>query len=65
MAENNINFNDRNINKSIFHKIKRLFNMGDIDVNKILISKKEPYGRKGSFKYIIGYKDKIMLVHYV
>ena len=30
MAENNINFNDRNINKSIFHKIKRLFNMATL-----------------------------------
>ena len=27
----------------------------DIDVNKILISKKEPYIKKSSFKYIIGY----------
>ena len=29
----------------------------DIDVNKILISKKESYGTKNSFKYFIGYND--------
>ena len=26
-------------------------------INKILISKKEPYGTKDSFKYFIGYND--------
>ena len=29
----------------------------DIDVNKILVSKEEPYGTKNSFKYFIGYSD--------
>ena len=28
-----------------------------MDVNKILISKKEPYGKKSSFKYFTGYND--------
>ena len=28
-----------------------------IDVNKVLVSKKEPYGTKNSFKYFIGYND--------
>ena len=28
-----------------------------IDVNKILVSKEEPYGTKNSFKYFIGYND--------
>ena len=46
MAENNINFNDRKINKSNFYRTKILFDMDDIDVNKISISKKEPYGKK-------------------
>ena len=31
--------------------------MDDIDVNKILVSKEEPYGTKNSFKYFIGYND--------
>ena len=29
----------------------------DIDVNKILASKEEPYGAKNSFKYFIRYND--------
>ena len=53
MAENNITFNNRKINKSNFYRTKRLFNMDDIDVNKILTSKKKPYGKKSSLKYII------------
>ena len=36
-------------------KIHTLIN--DIDVNKILVSKKESYGIKYSFKYFIGYND--------
>ena len=31
--------------------------MDDIDVNKILVSKKEQYGKYNSFKYFIGYND--------
>ena len=31
--------------------------MNDIDVNKILVSKKESYGTKNSLKYFIGYID--------
>ena len=31
--------------------------MDDIDVNKILVSKKETYGKYNSFKYFIGYND--------
>ena len=31
--------------------------MNDIDVNKILVSKKESYGTKSSLKYFVGYND--------
>ena len=31
----------------------------NIDVNNILVSKKEPYGTKNSLKYFIGYNDNI------
>ena len=31
--------------------------LDDIDVNKILVSKEEPYDTKNSFKYFIGYND--------
>ena len=36
---------------------KKIFNIDDIDVNKILVSKKEQYGKYNSFKYFIGYND--------
>ena len=55
MSGNNIIFDDKKINKSSFYKNKKVFNTYDIDVSKILISKKEPYGKKSSFKNFIGY----------
>ena len=39
MNGKSINFEDKRINKSIFYKNKRLFNIHDINVNKILVSK--------------------------
>ena len=54
----NINFDYKNINKSDFYnKNKKVFNIDDIDVNKILVSKKEQYGEYNSFKYFIRYND--------
>ena len=38
-------------------KTKKIFNIDDIDVHKILISKKEQYSKHNSFKYFIGYND--------
>ena len=52
------NFDDKKIKKSIFYKNKRIYSTDDIDVNIILVSKKEPYGNKNSLKYFIGYNDK-------
>ena len=41
MNGNNINFDDKNIKKSDFYnKSKKIFNIDDIDVNKLLVSKK-------------------------
>ena len=39
-------FDDKKINKSNFYKNKKQFSIYDIPVDKILISKKEPYGKK-------------------
>ena len=51
-----INFGSKKIKKSDFYnKNKKIFNINDIDVNKILVSKKEQYGKYNSFKYFIGY----------
>ena len=57
MSGNSINFNDKKNFKSDFSKNKKIFNINDIDVNKILVSKKEKYGKYNSFKYFIGYND--------
>ena len=58
MNGKNINFNDKKIKKSNFYnKNKKIFNINDIDTNKILVSKKEQYGKYNSFKYFIGYND--------
>ena len=57
MIEKNKNFDDKLIKKSNFYKNKKLFNIYDIDVRKISISNKEPYGKKNSLKYFIGYND--------
>ena len=57
MNKNNINFNNNKIKKSNFCKNKKIFDINDIDVNKILVSKKEKYGKHNSFKHFIGYND--------
>ena len=58
MNGKNINFNNEKIKRSDFYnKNKKIFNIDDIDVNKILISKKETYDEYNSFKYFIGYND--------
>ena len=45
MSEKSINFDDKKINKRNFYKNNKLFNIHDLDVNKILVSKKESYGK--------------------
>ena len=43
--------------KSNIYLNKKVVKIDDIDVNKILVSKEDPYGTKNSFKYFIGYND--------
>ena len=57
MNGKSINFEHKKINQSVFYKNKKLFNMHDIDVNKILVSKEKSSGTKNSLKYFIGYND--------
>ena len=57
MSVKNINFNDKKIRKNTFYKNKTIGTIENIDVNNILVSKKEAYGNKNSFKYFIGYND--------
>ena len=34
-----------------------MFNIDDIDISKIVVSRKEQYGKYNSFKYFMGYND--------
>ena len=57
MSEKIISFGDKKINKKDFYNNKEQFNIKDIDINKILISKPESYDKNNMRKYIIGYND--------
>ena len=58
MSLSSINFNNKKNKKSDFYnKNKKIFNINDADINKILVSKKETHGKYNSFKYFIGYND--------
>ena len=63
MSENSINFDNNNNNnnkkkkKRLSQQKQEIFNIDDMDVNKILVSKKEIYGQYNLFKYFIGYND--------
>ena len=60
MSGNSINFDNKKIKKSDFYnKNKKIF-INDINVNKILVSKKEKYGKYNSFKYFTGYNDNVI-----
>ena len=59
MSGNSIKFNHKKILKSDFYKNK-IFNINDIDVNNILVSKKEKYGKYDSFQHFIGYNDNVI-----
>ena len=58
MSGNSINFYNKKSKSDFYNnKNKIIFNVDDVDVNKILVSKKEQYGKYNSFKYFIGYND--------
>ena len=63
MSIKKINFDDKKIKKTDFYKnkYKKIFNIDDIDVNKILVSRKELYGTNNAFKYFIGYNDNAVI----
>ena len=57
MSGKNINFDGKKIKRSSFYRNKKINNIEDVDVNNILVSKKEPYGTKNYLKYFTGYND--------
>ena len=57
MSRMNIIFYLKKWTRAVFVN-KKVFNIYDIVVDKILVSKKEAYGKKkSSFKYFLGYND--------
>ena len=58
MSTSIINFNNKKKLKSNFYnKNKKIFHISNIDINKILVPKKEQYGKHNSFKFFTGYND--------
>ena len=56
-----INFDNKKVKKSDFYKNKKKIKIDETDVNKILISKKEPYGTNNTLIYFIGYNDNVII----
>ena len=65
MNGNNINFDNKNIKKSDFYnKNKKIFNIDDIDVNKILVSKKNNMVNIIHLNTLLGIMIIMLLDHY-
>ena len=50
MHTKNVSLNDKKSKQSDYYENKKAFRIDNIDVNKILVSKKEPYGTKNALK---------------
>ena len=48
-------FDKQCINKNAFHKNKRPISINKVEIKRTVLYKKDSYGGKGSFKYVIGY----------
>ena len=51
-----IKFDDTEIEECKFHQYKSPISISNIDINKIVVPNKFPFGKQ-DFKYFIGYKD--------
>ena len=66
MNGNSINFDNKNIKKSDFYnKNKKIFNIDDIDVNKILFSKKNNMVNIIHLNTLLGIMIMMLLDHYI
>ena len=61
----NISFDDKKIKKNEFYKNKKVTSIDDIDVNKILVSKEEPYGTRIHLNTLLDTMIMMLLDHYV
>ena len=66
MNGKSINFDHKNIKKSDFYnKNKKIFNIDDTDVNKILVSKKEHMVNIIHLNILLGIMIMMLLNHYI
>ena len=67
MSGKNINLKIKKSKIVISTKTEKVFKINQIDVNKMLVSKKEPYGTNKTIKYFIRYIMMMMMLldHYV
>ena len=60
MGSISIAFDDKKIKKNIFYRNRKPFSIGDIDVNKIIISNEVVYGTKILLNILLGIMMKKM-----
>ena len=56
MEKKIIKFNDTGIEKYKFHQYKSPILINELNINKVVVSNRFPFGKR-DFKYFIGYKD--------
>ena len=61
----NIIFDNKKINKSNFYRNKKLFKIGNIDITKLLVSKRESSGKKTHLNILLDIMTMMKLDHYV
>ena len=64
MSVKSTKLGDEKVNKSNFYKNKKPFKVEDIDISKILVSKKEPYV-KNHLDTLLDIMMTMLLDHYV
>ena len=57
MEQKALIFDRQCINKNAFQKHKRPITIDKVEITKIVLSKKDSYGKKGSLKYFIGHTN--------
>ena len=66
MNRKNINFDNKNIKKSDFYnKNKKIFSIDDIDVNKVLVSKKDNMANIIDLNILLVIMIMMLLDHYI
>ena len=48
-------FDEKGVERKFFHKRKHLIDINKVDIDRIMLSNKDSCGKKGAFKYFIGY----------